>query len=137
MNFFILWGIAWQKGGKCMDQPNCPDRGADSNFSFLVAVLAAALLALQALYREEAGQESGLFPLRLGESVLTLGSSGFFLTQSLQELSQADPKDPLEVRWAQRSLVAAILVFIAALLQFQSVQEQRARELASEEPLTS
>lgn len=120
-----------------MDQPTGPDRSANSSFSFLIAVLVAALLALHSLCRAEAGQETGFYPLRCGESALTLGSSGFFLTQTLQDLAQTDPEDPAALCAAQWEVLAAGLVLIAALIQFQLVQYRRRTGQLPDAPLTS
>lgn len=84
-----------------MDQPTRPDRSANSDFSFLMAVLVAALLAVHTLYRAEAGQTTGFYPLRCGETALTLGSSGFFLTQALKALNETDPANAAELCAAQ------------------------------------
>ncbi len=108
-----------------MDQPTGPDRSANSDFSFLVAVLTAALMALHTLCRAENGQTTGFYPLRCGESALTLGSSGFFLTQALKGLREADPQDPVEQCAAQWEVLAAGLILIAALIQFELVQYRR------------
>ena len=108
-----------------MDQPNCPDRGADSNFSFLMAVLAAALMALHTLCRAESGQTTGFYLPRCAESALTLGSSGFFLTQALQDLSETDPANTSEWCAAQWEVMAAGLVLTAAFIQFELVQYRR------------
>ena len=101
-----------------MDQPTSPDRSADSDFSFLMAVLVATLLAVHTLYRAEAGQTTGFYPLRCGETALTLGSSGFFLTQT-------DPANAAELCAAQWEVMAAGLLLIAAFLQFELVQYRR------------
>ena len=83
-----------------MDQPTSPDRSADSDFSFLMAVLVAALLAVHTLYRAEAGQTTGFYPLRCGETALTLGSSGF--SGQLRVLSHPGPQGPKRDRPRQR-----------------------------------
>ena len=101
-----------------MDQPTSPDRSADSDFSFLMAVLVAAL-------RAEAGQTTGFYPLRCGETALTLGSSGFFLTQALKALNETDPANASELCAAQWEVLAAGLILIAAFLQFELVQYRR------------
>ena len=108
-----------------MDQPTGPDRSANSDFSFLIAVLVAALLALHSLCRAEAGQETGFYPLRCAESALTLGSSGFFLTQALKTLQETDPKDSTELCAAQWEVLAAGLILIATFIQFELVQYRR------------
>ena len=124
-----------------MDQPTSPDRSADSDFSFLMAVLVAALLAVHTLYRAEAGQTTGFYPLRCGraeagqttgfyplrcgETALTLGSSGFFLTQALKALNETDPANAAELCAAQWEVLAAGLILIAAFLQFELVQYRR------------
>lgn len=118
-----------------MDQPTGPDRSANSDFSFLMAVLVAALLALHSLCRAEAGQETGFYPLRCGESALTLGSSGFFLTQALKNLDQADPKNQVDLCAAKWEALAAGLVMIAALIQFELVQYRRRTGQLPDEPL--
>lgn len=108
-----------------MDQPTGPDRSVNSDFSFLIAVLVAALLALHSLCRAEAGQETGFYPLRCAESALTLGSSGFFLTQALKGLRETDPQRPAELCAARWEVIAAGLVLITAFIQFELVQYRR------------
>ena len=108
-----------------MDQPTSPDRSADSDFSFLMAVLVAALMAVHTLCRAESGQTTGFYPLRCGETALTLGSSGFFLTQTLKALNETDPANAAELCAAQWEVMAAGLLLIAAFLQFELVQYRR------------
>lgn len=108
-----------------MDQPASPDRSADSDFSFLMAVLVAALLAVHTLCRAEAGQTTGFYPLRYGETALTLGSSGFFLTRALKDLRETDPANSAELCAAQWEVMAEGLILIAAFLQFELVQYRR------------
>lgn len=108
-----------------MDQPTRPDRSANSDFSFLMAVLVAALMALHTLCRAEGGQTTGFYPLRCGETALTLGSSGFFLTQALKALNETDPANAAEHCAAQWEVLAAGLLLIAAFIQFELVQYRR------------
>lgn len=108
-----------------MDQPTGPDRSANSDFSFLIAVLVAALMALYTLCRAERGQTTGFYLLRCGESALTLGSSGFFLTQAIKGLREADPENVAEWSTAQWEVMAAGLLLTAAFIQFELVQYRR------------
>lgn len=108
-----------------MDQPTGPDRSVNSDFSFLMAVLVAALMALHTLCRAERGQTTGFYLLRCGESALTLGSSGFFLTQALKGLREADPANTSEWCAAQWEVMAAGLILLAAFIQFELVQYRR------------
>lgn len=108
-----------------MDQPTRPDRSANSDFSFLMAVLVAALMAVHTLYRAESGQTTGFYLLRCGETALTLGSSGFFLTQALKALNGTDPANASELCAAQWEVLAAGLILIAAFIQFELVQYRR------------
>lgn len=108
-----------------MDQPTGPDRSANSDFSFLIAVLVAALMALHTLCRAESGQTTGFYPLRCGETALTFGSSGFFLTQAIKGLREADPKNLAEWSAAQWEVIAAGLLLTAAFIQFELVQYRR------------
>lgn len=108
-----------------MDQPTGPDRSANSDFSFLMAVLVAALMALHTLCRAERGQTTGFYLPRCGESALTLGSSGFFLTQALKGLKEADPTNTPEWCAAQWEVMAAGLILLAAFIQFELVQYRR------------
>lgn len=118
-----------------MDQPTGPDRSVNSDFSFLMAVLVAALLAVHTLCRAERGETTGFYPLRCGESALTLGSSGFFLTQALKGLREADPADATEQCAAHWEVMAAGLILIAAFIQFELVQYRRRTGQLPDAPL--
>lgn len=118
-----------------MDQPTGPDRSANSDFSFLMAVLVAALLAVHTLCRAESGETTGFYPLRCSESALTLGSSGFFLTQALKGLQEADPQDQVERCASQWEVMAAGLILIAALIQCELVYYRRRMGQLPDAPL--
>lgn len=137
VNFSCFGGIAWQKGGNCMDQPTQPPQGFDFDLFFLITVVVSALLAIQTLSRTRQGQVTGLYPISCAQTALTLANCGYFFTQALQALAEADPKDQVAVQGAQAALLSVGLDFVSSLIQWQLVQVQRRTGQLPDTPITA
>ena len=99
----------------------------DQSAAFLVGLVLALLLALQALGVEKArvqgAQTGSVYPLRLTSSALTVGGVGWFFTLAERAWREADASDPAACRSARSNLAAAGLVLAAALLRLEDVQQ--------------
>ena len=103
-----------------MDESCAQSHQSNITLSALVAAVAATLLALQSFRRSQQGIETGQYPLLWWETLLTLGSSGIFLYQAVEELAQAE--DWVDRLSGRASVTATALNLAAAVIQYAQVQ---------------
>lgn len=80
---------------------------------------------------------TGLYPINCAQTALTLANCGYFFTQALQALAEADPKDQVAVQGAQAALLSLGLDFVSSLIQWQLVQVQRRTGQLPDTPITA
>ena len=110
---------------------------------FLVLLIFGILLSLKATVEERddllcdlcCGQEreADVFPLRWAASALVTGGTGFFAWLACRAMGEAqESEDEKSIRSARTNLLAALMVFGAALLRLGDLKERADRNAAAE-----
>lgn len=108
----------------------------DQSLIFVAVIIAGVLLSFRALLVQRdglcvqlAGGEpdlSCLYPIRHTASSLIAGALAFFLCLSARSAAGADPNDPVALRSGRANLLASVLVFLAAAIRFDDVEQLHA-----------